>query len=1218
MFVHAIPQVTPERRGIHVLWAGPGAWLYSPAGWSIQRRAFERERPRLDCVRLSSADVQRLLARREMTIRHGVLTLRQGVWVTPLAPAGPAAAAGPVKCDVITLELAAPQSFVRVEVEASASFAVGLRDGKAVANGTIVPAQAAHQLAAPQIDSVVLYVLGLKTCGFCVQPEDAAGWRDVPVVKRLQLPIRELMPALAGADAELAEAKSRLLPGEALDRAEFEALTETLRRLATADGPPRPIDLALLMRERPREEAQELCALDPIRALLIHPRWRRILGFAWFDGDAALVPGQLYEYRVTGGFPAPDLDHRVAGFHTVPSGTALPAELYLGGVRLRLPQPRVIELARPDDGIARRQITRRGVRLAPRDEPWWSVPSLDDWSAVIDFPEPVLSVTLDVEPGHDLKFAFGAAWTTPSAAAALPPGPRARLDFGSPTHQLLLAGKGFLEAIRIPLPPPLTTGVEVRELAAVAGPIAFVDAPLPDPPLFAALRNLQQPRPVHTVDRPAAPTPHPDELGFEIRWRPAARPGVTAWPPDLPAPPLDAALFQVEHRQVAPTATAFAPIVDEVDNYTVGDRAHGAQAPPIHPGVDLMTVFPEVRPPVAGAFDLFWRDVFDFADDGGDSPDLPRPLPPPGTRHQYRVRAVDAIGRPSAAWIETGNERLEKHVPPPLPAAPDLISAGELPAPALTGVRARVLVPDAPDLTAEERAILAAHGSAIVLTWGWHDEQRRQDRYAREFRLYTSRRAPGRVRATILSVVPAGGDRFDAAISGDRAFAEDAARGSILEAGAQFRVLAHGAGPAATLQLRALERDAGGAYIAPPAGPIELAIRLTPEQTRAGFWGARAATEPIDGRTVYSHTFFDLFSLSPDQPREVIHVGVSAADGEEYVADPLAPASTRPGNESPIVAVRCEGRWYGRPVVVDVPSLAPVPVVVTPEPGARPMTFHLDLTPYSPFPPAAPVRPERVSDDAVFRAYRAESGRVIARVVPQAAPGDAEQKVAVPNAADRAAIAAALAGGAVSALEDRFVVFLAAAHPHRARLFQPATREPVGLDGFVETLPNRGARWVYRLRLADAAGRLSAEGATLPAVVRVPATTELAAPVRVERSAARIVLRVAATSEVTDLLVFTRALASPAAPREDAELLRVASSPGPAADRVRLRLPDGTLLVPAVKSLADADVVRDGPFRLVTVEAPPGGLTRVWACAATRDGVVSRPGGPWRVGEVTP
>ena len=85
-----------------------------------------------------------------------------------------------------------------------------------------------------------------------------------------------------------------------------------------------------------------------------------------------------------------------------------------------------------------------------------------------------------------------------------------------------------------------------------------------------------------------------------------------------------------------------------------------------------------------------------------------------------------------------------------------------------------------------------------------------------------------------------------------------------------------------------------------------------------------------------------------------------------------------------------------------------------------------------------------------------------------------------------------------------------------------------------------------------------------------------------------------------------------------ANFSRVGSSTGPAASRVRLRLADGTLVAPAVKSLADADVERDGPFCLVTIEAPPDESVRIWACAATRDGFVSPPGGPWRAGAGAP
>jgi hypothetical protein len=237
---------------------------------------------------------------------------------------------------------------------------------------------------------------------------------------------------------------------------------------------------------------------------------------------------------------------------------------------------------------------------------------------------------------------------------------------------------------------------------------------------------------------------------------------------------------------------------------------------------------------------------------------------------------------------------------------------------------------------------------------------------------------------------------------------------------------------------------------------------------------------------------------------------------------------------------------------------------------------------------------------------------VIARPIDPK-PGEVEQDVIVPNVDDRAAIVTALASGDVPAFEDRFVVFLAAAHPFRARLFQGKTGDPVALGPFEETLPNRGARWVYRLRLADASGRFSAEGSTVPAIVRVPATSELAVPVRVERGAGRAVLRVVATSEVEDLLTFSRPVAIRLGTREDGEILRLRSATGPVRDRVRLRLADGTLIVPTVKSLADPDVVPEGPYRLVTIDVPAGPPVQIWACIATRDGIVSRPGGPWRI-----
>ena len=163
------------------------------------------------------------------------------------------------------------------------------------------------------------------------------------------------------------------------------------------------------MREEPDADAEEVRALDPIRVLLAHPTWRRALGFALFDDDPSLVPGQAYEYRISATFPDEDVRDPNHGFATVPSGTLLPTDFTLDGVRLRLPRPAAVALTpgTPEDGAVR--FTRRGIPLDPQREEFWLTPSLDDWSLVVDLPAPVESVVLELAAGHDLVFAAGAA-----------------------------------------------------------------------------------------------------------------------------------------------------------------------------------------------------------------------------------------------------------------------------------------------------------------------------------------------------------------------------------------------------------------------------------------------------------------------------------------------------------------------------------------------------------------------------------------------------------------------------------------------------------------------------------------------------------------------------------------------------------------------------------------------------------------------------------------
>ena len=68
-----------------------------------------------------------------------------------------------------------------------------------------------------------------------------------------------------------------------------------------------------------------------------------------------------------------------------------------------------------------------------------------------------------------------------------------------------------------------------------------------------------------------------------------------------------------------------------------------------------------------------------------------RAKPPLGQLLGYRIRTLDVVGRPSTTWTDAAPVRLEKHEPPPLPAAPSETPADAFLKPAPTGVSARAL-----------------------------------------------------------------------------------------------------------------------------------------------------------------------------------------------------------------------------------------------------------------------------------------------------------------------------------------------------------------------------------------------------------------------------------------------------------------------------------------------------------------------------------------------
>ena len=440
-----------------------------------------------------------------------------------------------------------------------------------------------------------------------------------------------------------------------------------------------------------------------------------------------------------------------------------------------------------------------------------------------------------------------------------------------------------------------------------------------------------------------------------------------------------------------------------------------------------------------------------------------------------------------------------------------------------------------------------------------------------------------------------------------------------MHAGYPFRVTSNAAGASgapATIDVEANVPSPGGALPVPALGPLELTLRLSPTRVRPQGWTQRAGRVPIGAATAYQWVFRNVLHLSATRRSSLIWVGVSAADDQDYVDDQLAPTETRPGNESGIAAASVAARYHGRPVFDVPPSLAQVPVVLTPEVNGRQLRCRLDLTPFVAAGVLAAgdaVLPERAAADAVFASYRVTNdGRVIALVLDPR-PGDTEAEVIVPNPTDRAAVIAALRGNRTDGLEDRFAVFLAGSHPFRDRLFTRVAESPIPFGAFDDLLPSEPGRFVYRFRSADAAGHLSAGAVMAACVVRVPSTLAPGAPDRLPSlpgdPPGRIRLHVAPESDIGSVVTFVDA--APPTAADAAAIIRVPNrSDLPVADSIRLRTDGGAVLAPREAQLPPPDA--DGWRTVIVTETGnDGDVKRLWAATLSIDGVPSALAGPW-------
>ena len=1197
--------VEPSVKGVHLMWTGPPEFIYSPGGWRIERRNSLGPLHTPSVCDVVTAT--QLKGAEELRLNLGVMIATAGIWPGP--EGGP--------CLVCKLELHPASGGIHGIVTGWLAFIYGLRNGKAASFAG--PLTGAFDLGAAPLDKVVIYLRSIAVPSvnpnvrICRYQYDKDDWSNAKLLATLQLPIRELMPALTTPAAELAEAKRRLLPGESIDATRFHDFMDLIRGIAQSP-PGEPIQNALLVRTTTTDEFDEMCLLDPLRMVYSSPLWRRVLGFSFFDSDPALVAGNSYDYRITGNFPGGR--QAIYGFHTIPSGTALPCDFYLRDCRFRLPAPAVVSRAPSVPQTGLRVATRRGIRLEPQPTIPWIGGLLEQYSAVIDLPLPTTSITLQLDPGHQLKVEGGVAWGPFTTPIAVPPVTQATITFPQPVTQLRISGTGFLFALASPA--FTSSGGTLVPVPAIVSPVQLVNTPRPAPPLTAQAVSLQAAAHFQTaVDQ----IPPRHVLGIDVRWQPAMMQGLTFWPPtETVPPPLEVTSFQVE-RHVEPNGP-WQPVIGG-DNLVLGSRDEAHRDTTIRPGVDLMELYPESGGPRSLAAQFLYRDVFMTGPEGEATPKPPAP----GTMLRYRVGAVDAVGRPSTTFTQTDPVRLEKHEPPPLPAAPDERPADALPSAAPTGVNATVLVRGGQGMTPEQIALLGSSDNVIILNWGWHAKQRALDPFAKQFRLYLASpldEVPGKIVLATPDAARPG--VFQVHLLLDRLVAANAAQGQYLNAGYPFYIETHTGGTDIEATVRTSIAAPGGGFRSPAIGATVLHLRYSNQLTRATGWPERLQPAPgqkfvpITAAEQYEAVIRDRLQLSDTHPRDSLWVGVTAADDQSYVPDAFTginPGGPLPGNESAVAAVLCQGKRLVRPDYQPPPPTGPAQRIIAPEPLNGPVRFHLDLAPYmagSGLPGGAPVMHERLHSVDLLSAYAVVNGQLVATPV-NARPGETSQPVTIGNPTDRATITAAITAGNFESLDDRFVVLLAHLHPFRDRLFQAVAENPVsGLD-FDETLPPIAARYVYRVRKANASGQLSLEGAVPNVVVRVPSPTPGPIPVpdakRPTDPESSLRFRIPDNTQITHLLIFrcARTDASPTA-----QLLRVPNRPDlfPAGN-IRLRLLDNSVLAPLVVPLSSLEHDAQGWSALVQPEQPQTGPVRVWLSTVTVDGMPCPPSGPWGI-----
>ncbi len=1138
--------------GIHLLWSPPFPAGYSLDGFTIYRRPARGEKG-MSCIDLSAQTLA------EARNRGLVVTTGFRLWADAADPAD-------LKNTLWTyrVELSNQYSMVTVTAPAARASFVGTPDGTVTAGAAFTaPAVTLHGSGI----GIVWVVTddAKQEIRICGDVPDERRWAGVdPLVKNLQVPFETVNPDVGSAADGLALAEARALP-ETLSGDFSEVSRYANAALARPVGAP----AWSVISEKPGAggNAWDVSPYGLAMATTVLAPWRRGWGFAHLDTHG-LVQGQSYDYRIVGTVRRRDRDERMYDLHTVPRGYRLPQCFRWGSAVMWCDgSPVVRELVTsPGDPST----IRKGFETA---------------RLIVRLDMPTTRFVLDLVPGGtvDAKaYRYGALVGSASAAAS----ERTEFDFGALADLVIVVGSLGVAGI---VPVPLAAALNPDEPVPVTQTIYDVrygNTPTPQAPESIDVISLSDPT------RTAARSVQDTNRGFAIDWPAPSSVEPTAvpyLPRSAAAPPTDVAYYILERSL---HGGAFEPAAGD------GVHASGRNAPtgtePAAFGFDLMRAFPSADTAPSShnmlvhASEIFEPGQVEY-----------------GATVVYRVSSVDATGRRSAPRV-SASAALRKFIRPPAPTTPPAAGSADPEAVPEAGVEVRLLQADDPDLTAEQRA-LADGADRVVIRWGWGPEQRDLDPDVTEFRIYRHDSA-----LTALDVRPAGvsaaaGTGWTLPVRISRPVAANEFAGVPVVLGHAYRITGHGGGTSVVLSLAGSPVDPARA---PSPQPFVM-NRTTSAELNPEYWDDRVMVVPrtpappgsdlVEGYRVVLEA--PALGVDAAHPRRQLAYGVTAADSESYVPDRRADLEPvpRPGNESTVAGVESTARYFGRPTLTLV-DLADVSAVTAPRQAGDDVRVRIRLADFLPpgFVAAPLMLLDRLPASAPLTRLRVEPGSITLI----AADGTARLWTLAP--ADEAALRAGYEAGLVP---DRF---LAHAATRLDGLDDDAVRlgpaDPSAL--YEDTVPNRPARWLYRLRAVDSAGRPSAAAQVLAVVVRVPSIARAVAPQleRLDVTGGTATVRLDCRRSAGDCYVFLTADESFRAPA--ASLSTIRNRPDlPPIDRLVVRDTAGRRLVPA-----PAVPATDG-FAVVSVPAPAGGFVfHAWAIAVSADGVPSRLAGPVHTG----